>query len=201
MPLFGRRQAGGAAPQPATPAPQPATPAPQSGAAAPAPSTGRIGTRYVMKQRLFALGEDFDITDERGQRAFHVNGKALRVRDTLLFEDAHGQEIYKIQEKVARLRDTMSIYRGNQVAASIHKALITPVRERFDVNIAGQGDLSVQGNILDHEYRIEQARRPVAEVSMRWFRVRDTYGVEIAPGVDPLLILAVTVGIDMLAHD
>lgn len=36
----------------------------------------------------------------------------------------------------------------------------------------------------------------VAEVSKRWFRVRDTYGIEIAPGQDDGLILAVTACID-----
>jgi uncharacterized protein YxjI len=194
MPIFGRRAAGEAASQPAA---TPSAPAP----AAPAPSAERIGTRYVMKQRLFALGDDFDIKDEQDRRVFHINGKMLRVRDTLFFEDANGHEIYKIQEKLARIRDTLSIYRGDQVAASIHKALITPLRERFDVNVPGRGDLSVQGNIVDHEYRIERGGQPAAMVSKRWFRLRDTYGVEVAPGEDALLMLAVTVGIDMLAHD
>jgi len=194
MPLFGRRAARRAENQPAAPQ----TP---SSAPAPAPTSNQTATRYVMKQRLFALGEDFDIKDEHNRPVFHVNGKALRVRDTLLFEDLSGHEVYRIQEKVARLRDTMNIYRGNQVAAAIHKAAITPVRERFDINVPGQGDYTAQGNILDHEYRIEKGGRPSAEVSMRWFRVRDTYGVEVQPGEDPLLMLAVTVGIDMLAHD
>jgi uncharacterized protein YxjI len=194
MPLFGRRQAGGAANQPAAPAPA-------SGATTPAPSGGRIGTRFVMKQRVFALGDDFDIKDEHDQRVFHINGKMMRVRDTLFFEDTHGHEIYKIQEKVARIRDTLNIYRGDQVAASLHKAVITPLRERFDIDVPGHGNLSAQGNIVDHEYRIERAGRPVADVSKRWFRVRDTYGVEVAQGEDALLILALTVGIDMLAHD
>jgi len=36
----------------------------------------------------------------------------------------------------------------------------------------------------------------VAEVSKRWFRVRDTYGIEVAPAQDDALILAVTVCID-----
>jgi uncharacterized protein YxjI len=154
-----------------------------------------------MKQRMFALGEDFDITNENNQRVFHVDGKALRARDTLLFEDAQGNEVYKIQEKVARLRDTLNIYQGNRVAASIHKAMITPVRERFSVSLPGRGDMEVQGNIVDHEYRIDHAGRPAATVSKKWFRMRDTYGVEVVPGEDALLLLAVTVGIDMLAHD
>lgn len=40
----------------------------------------------------------------------------------------------------------------------------------------------------------------MAEVSKRWFRVRDTYGVEIEPGQDATLILAVTICIDQMAR-
>jgi len=33
---------------------------------------------------------------------------------------------------------------------------------------------------------IEQGRTKVAEVSKKWFRVADTYGVEVAEGQDPV---------------
>ncbi len=39
--------------------------------------------------------------------------------------------------------------------------------------------LKVHGNIGDHEYEIERDGDRVAQISKRWFRVRDTYGVEI----------------------
>jgi len=61
-------------------------------------------------------------------------------------------------------------------------------------------DLRVQGNIVDHEYTIEQDGAKVAEVSKRWFRVRDTYGVEVAPGENDVLILAVAAVLDNMAH-
>ena len=51
----------------------------------------------------------------------------------------------------------------------------------------------MQGNILDHEYTIDEGRDKIAEVSKKWFRVADTYGVEIEPGQNDILILAVTV--------
>ena len=41
----------------------------------------------------------------------------------------------------------------------------------------------------------------MAEVSKRWFRVRDTYGTQIAPDQNDALILAVTVCIDQMTHD
>ena len=59
--------------------------------------------------------------------------------------------------------------------------------------------MTAQGNILDHEFEIEADGKKVAEVSKRWFRVRDTYGVEVAAGQDDALILAITVCIDQMA--
>jgi len=56
----------------------------------------------------------------------------------------------------------------------------------------------VQGNILDHQYKIETSYHKLAEVSKRWFRVRDTYGVEIEPEQNDIVILAITVAIDMM---
>jgi hypothetical protein len=44
-------------------------------------------------------------------------------------------------------------------------------------------------------------RRKVAQVSKKWFRIRDTYGVEISPDQEDILILAVTVALDQMAHD
>jgi uncharacterized protein YxjI len=84
--------------------------------------------------------------------------------------------------------------------ASVKKAMITPLRERFVLNIAGGPDIEIQGNLVDHEYRFEQGGRRVAEVSKKWFRLRDSYGVEIDPGQNDILILAATVAIDMMVH-
>ena len=61
--------------------------------------------------------------------------------------------------------------------------------------------MDIQGNILDHEYKIEAGKEKVAEVSKKWFRIRDTYGVEIETGQDNALILAITTAMDQMTHD
>ena len=43
-----------------------------------------------MREKLVSFGNDFWIEDENGRRAFKVDGKMLRVRDTLFFEDLSG---------------------------------------------------------------------------------------------------------------
>jgi uncharacterized protein YxjI len=163
---------------------------------------GGGGTTYRMRQKLVAIGDDFWIEDERGDRVFKVDGKAMRIRDTMVLEDASGRELLKVQERKLRFRDTMEIEDpdGNSVA-TIKKALITPLRDRFDVQVEDGADLEVQGNIVDHEYRITQGDITVAEVSKSWFRIADTYGVEVAEGQDPVLILAVAAALDSMTHE
>ena len=162
---------------------------------------GGNATRYQMRQRLVSIGDDYDIQNERGERAFHIDGKALRIRQTVLFQDPHGHTLCKIQERIARVRDTIAIEGPDgETMATVKKALITPLRERWVVKVGAGPDMDIQGNILDHEYEIETGGRKVAEVSKKWFRVADTYGVEIAPGQNDVLILAATVAVDMMAH-
>jgi uncharacterized protein YxjI len=157
--------------------------------------------RYQMRQKLIAFGDDFYIEDEQGQKVFKVDGKVLRVRDTLIFRDMQGNKLCEIQERLLHIKDTMAIEGPDgKTLATVKKAIITPVRDRWTVKIKDGPDLDVQGNILDHEYRIEEGRHKVAEVSKKWFRLRDTYGVEVAEGQDDVLILAVTVAIDNMAH-
>jgi len=159
-------------------------------------------THYQMREKLVSIGDDFWIENNRGEKVFKVDGKALRVRQTLIFEDRSGRELAKIQERMLRVKDSMEVEGpGGDQMAMVKKALIAPLRERWTVKIKGGPDLQVQGNILDHEYTIGEGRDKVAEVSKKWFRLRDTYGVEIEAGQDDILILAVTACIDQMAHD
>jgi uncharacterized protein YxjI len=159
-------------------------------------------TRYVMREKWLAFGDDSWIEDEAGDRVYRVDGKALRLRKTLKLENLDGDELCKIQERKLRLRDTMEIEApdGSRLGL-IQKALITPLRERFEVEVPGRPELKVRGNILDHEYKIEREGDRIAEVSKKWLRMRDTYGIEIEPGEDELLILAVAIALDAISHD
>jgi uncharacterized protein YxjI len=159
------------------------------------------GTKYQMREKMFAIGDDYWIETDGGERVFKVNGKALRIRDTLVLETPSGDEVFTIQEKKLSMRDKMAIERDGKTVATVKKALISPLRERFSIDVEGGEDMEAKGNILDHEYKIERGGDDVAEVSKRWFRVRDTYGIEIDAEQDDALILAITVCIDQMTHD
>ena len=158
-------------------------------------------TRYQMRERMISIGDDYNIENERGERVYKLDGKALRIRKTIVFKDMDGRELAKIQERMLHIKDSMEIEGpdGNRIAM-VKKAMITPLRERWEVKVEDGPDLRVQGNVVDHEYKIERDGQPVAEVSKRWFRVRDSYGVEVAPGENDILILATVAVIDTMAH-
>ncbi len=159
------------------------------------------GTTYQMREKLFAIGDDYWIETDGGERVFKVNGKALRIRDTFVLETPSGDELFTIQEKkLQRARQDGDRARRHTVA-TVKKALISPLRDRFSIDVEDGEDMEAKGNIVDHEYKIERGGDRSAEVSKRWFRVRDTYGIEIAPEQDDALILAVTVCIDQMTHD
>jgi uncharacterized protein YxjI len=59
----------------------------------------------------------------------------------------------------------------------------------------------IMGKIADHNYKIEtHDGAPIAEVGKRWFRVRDSYGVAVAPNQDDAFVLAVAIVIDQVSH-
>jgi uncharacterized protein YxjI len=155
------------------------------------------GQRFLMREKLLSIGDDFWIEDDTGRRAYKVDGKALRMRQTFVLEDASGHEVARIQERKLSIRDKIRIERGDRTAATVHKAVFG-IRDRFAIDVEGGADLKARGNVVDHEYEIERDGDTVATVSRKWFRVRDTYGVEIGAGEDAVLVLAVTVAIDAM---
>ena len=157
------------------------------------------GHRFQMREKLLAIGDDFWIEDEGGERVYKVDGKAMRVRDTFILKDREGNEVAKIREKKLTIRDKMKVERGGDTLATVHKALVG-IRDRFDIDVEHGEDMKARGNIVDHEYEIKRNGDVVATVSKKWFRLRDTYGIEVKPGEDEALILALTVAIDDMSR-
>jgi uncharacterized protein YxjI len=146
---------------------------------------GDHGRRFVMREKMFAIGDDFWIEDEDGDKVYKANGKALRVRKTFILEDRDGNERAHVQDRIAH------------VLATVHKRIVG-IRDRFTIELEEGGELSAKGNVLEHNFEIKRDDDVIANVSKKWVRVRETYGVEIAPGEDETFLLACVVAIDAL---
>ncbi len=156
---------------------------------------------YQMREKLISIGDDFWIENGIGQRIFKVDGKAIRIRETLKIQDIHGKEVAEIQDRLLTIRETLDIARDGNVVATVKKNLVTPLHGHFTVNVAGAAGMEVEGNIVAHEYRIVRGGRHIAKVSRKWFHFPDSYGVDIQPGQDDVLILAIAVIVDQMTYD
>jgi uncharacterized protein YxjI len=156
-----------------------------------------MGRRLRMREKMLSIGDDFWIEDDDGNRAYRVDGKAMRLRETILLKDASGREVAKIQERKLSVRDKMAIERDGETIATVRKALVG-IRDRFAIDVEGGPGLKAHGNIVDHEYEIERDGDTIARVSKKWFRIRDSYGVELKAGEDEAMLLAVAVALEAL---
>lgn len=157
--------------------------------------------RYVMKEKLFAWGNDFTIRDDAGRDAFFVDGKVFTLGDRLSFEDMQGHELARIEQKLLSWGKTYEIYRGDELAAVVRKTLFTLFHATFSIDVPGPDDLEARGDFWEREYTFTRQGRQVAVVSKRFFALSDTYGVDVADGEDDVLILAATAVIDLCCHE
>ena len=157
--------------------------------------------RFQLKQRIFSIGEDFWIENDQGEAVYKVDGKALTIRETFLLEDRNGTELATIQAKLLALMPTMTIQRGGQPWAVVKKIPFTFFHQEYEIDVQGDGIMVAKGDILDHEYQILAGDQPVATISRRWFSLRETYGIAIAPGQDEVLLLAAAVCVDEMSED
>jgi len=158
------------------------------------------GKCYQIHQKMVSIGNDYWIENEQGEQVYKVDGK-VGWHKTFNFEDAHGKKLAKIQKFVLSLKETMEIEGPDgEKLAVVKKALFTPLKEHFVVEVKNGPNLEIHGNLLDHEYTIGEGSKRVAEVSKKFFHLRDSYSVSIEPGQDDVIILAVVVCIDEMTH-
>jgi uncharacterized protein YxjI len=81
--------------------------------------------------------------------------KLASIGEDFWIEDNEGTRAYRVNGNALRLRDTFVL----EVAS-------------------GHEIVKAHGNIVDHEREIKRDTDTVAQISKRWFRVRDTCGTE-----------------------
>lgn len=157
--------------------------------------------RYLVRDKIFAIGDDYWIEDENGRQAFLVDGKALRLRDTLELKDPAGRVLVTLRARVLSLRGAMTIERDGRVLATVRRKRLSLLRNHYHVALEGGAELDVSGRILDREFTITRGGDLLAHISRKWLRVRDTYTVDVVrDDADAALLIAVAVCVIRLAE-
>ena len=103
-----------------------------------------------------------------------------------------------IHKKFFNISDTMEIEHDGAVAATVHKQVLSLLRHRATIDIPGRGRLEATGDIIDKEFEIRDGHQVVAQISRAWLKLRDTYGVDVAPGENDALIICIAICLDRI---
>ena len=169
------------------PSPPPAPPAPQG-----------QSQLYVLNQKLVSLTGDLWIEDGQGNHAFEVDGQLLSLRGTHVLKDLNGQALYEISKPLApHVHKTINITRGGQAAATVQEAVFHLGGDKFKISLAGGLELTVHGDWMNRQFQVkDQAGRVAIDASRAWFSIRDAYGIQITPGFEVPLALAIVIALE-----
>ncbi|MCX4675900.1 LURP-one-related family protein [Streptomyces sp. NBC_01433] len=157
--------------------------------------------RLLVRERLFAVGDDYWIEDTEGHKVFLVDGKAMRVRDTFELKDRDGRVLVELRQKLISLRDTMVIERGGEELATVRRKRLSLLRNHYRVTLVDGTELDVSGRILDREFAVDYDGELLAQISRRRLTIRDTYGIDIVrEDADAALLIAVSMCVIVLAE-
>ncbi|MFJ1866528.1 LURP-one-related/scramblase family protein [Streptomyces sp. NPDC088097] len=157
--------------------------------------------KYLVRDKLLAIGDDYWIEDQDGRPAFLVDGKALRFRDTLELKDRDGRTLITLRAKLFALRDSMTLERDEERLAVIRRKRLSLLRNHFLVTLTEGTELDVSGRILDREFKVEYDGELLALISRQWYRIRETYAVDIVrEDADAALLIAVAVCVIRMAE-
>lgn len=155
--------------------------------------------KYQIKEKVFSIADKFNIQDENGNNIYDVVGKIMSLGDKLYIYDLNGKELVYIEQQLFKLLSEYFIYEKGEKVGKVKREL-TLFKPKFNIESI-YGDLTVEGDIFQHEFIIKNNREIIATVSKKWISWADTYGVDISDNVDHPFVLALVIVLDQIYHN
>ena len=155
--------------------------------------------RYHLRERAWSIREAFLVRDDNRNPLFEIRGKFFHIGDDLIMYDVHtGQQLVRIQQSVLSLLPRYQIYRNGQHWADVHEQFRL-FGERFKVQGEQGIVFHIDGDIWKWSFRISDANNNVLGYVSRQLSIfRDSYTVDVDPGVDAPFIISLAIVIEMV---
>jgi len=148
---------------------------------------------------VFSLGDSFRIKDEVENDIFIVKQQLLSIGKKLRIFDLAENELCYMEQRLFKFMPEYDIYIAGRLVANVKKKFAF-FKNDFIIT-SPECQYYVEGDIWAHEFQICRDGCAVAHISKAFFRLTDTYGVDIDDSIDQLPVLALAIVIDMVCHE
>jgi uncharacterized protein YxjI len=157
--------------------------------------------RYRLPRNAAAMLGTAFIRNDLGKTAFAIDCGAHAIDDVVRIRHLDTGAACLIHGEDLRSGDSITLAGSTgEVLATVTRVDLSNVRDRFSVRVDPETAWVVDGRVTTYEYSIQAGNEVVAEVSSRWFRARGSYGVQVAPAFQALLVLSVAVCLDLMVY-
>ena len=153
-----------------------------------------------IRQRVFAWGDKYDITDDQERPVFRVEGEVFTFGAKLHLYDLKGQELYYVEQELFHFMPRYTVYKGRMAMASVRKNF-TLFGHSLTVE-SGYGRFDIEGSVFGWDFRILYNGGEVATVEKALLSWGDTYRLHMDVGNgDPAFLCALVAAIDNCVHN
>lgn len=153
---------------------------------------GETIARYIIKQKLWSLGEKFDIKDSYDNLAYQVTGSFFKIPKYFEISRSDGQQVAKITKVMLQFLPKFDVTLTDGRSFRIEKEF-SMFRPRYKISDLG---LDIQGNFWDMDFELSRDSRVVANISQEWFKLSSTYQVDVYDEAYSDVIISLVVAID-----
>ncbi|MCX7841657.1 MAG: LURP-one-related family protein [Clostridia bacterium] len=155
--------------------------------------------RLYIRQKVFSIGDKYNILNEQGQPVFSVSSEIFTFGAKIHLYDVTGLELFFIQQKLFRFLPEYHIYSGDNVSAIVKKEF-SFLRPRLNID-SQFGNFTFEGNLFGMDFVIMNNGNVVGELHKKWLSFGDTYELTVYDDDNAPFFCALAIAIDNCLHN
>lgn len=149
--------------------------------------------QLMIKQRVFAWGDTYDVYDAHGEPRYYVEAEILTFGHQIhVYDKRTNQEVGSIHQKLLTFLPEFEIVINGQTVGTI-KNEFSFLFPRYHVDFRGW---DVEGDFMGWDYCVCSGSREILSVSKELFTWGDTYVLNYADAADEIPGLLLVIAID-----
>lgn len=153
--------------------------------------------QFFIKQKIFALKDQYKVYDEQQEMIYEVEGSFLKLPKKFTIKDAYGNEIAEITRELFSILPKFKVAIVGFEPVEIKKKF-TFINSTYSVS---SDEITVKGEWLDFNFEVEKNNEIIGRVTPAILSWGDTYEITVLDESYEQLLVALTVAIDCAASD